>query len=348
MKTNHVEKSYMQINNKPFIAFVAGHSGGHIIPCLTIAEKLYHTKNIYSLFFTTQSQLDKKIISSKKYIARTIYLPLTPIPQKKRLFISFASNFIRSFILSIWYLHNSKPEKIISTGGIIALPVCLAAKLLNLPIELYELNADPGKAIQFLAPFSKTIFTCFKITQKKLPKDKCTYASYPLRNQNMILHKNEKEFLNFSPERKTIFILGGSQGSQFINKTVFSWLTRSETLHPKIQIIHQTGKKDYLLYKRQYAPFSFPYILFDYSQNLTPYYQKSDIIICRSGAGTLFEIINFNKHCITIPLETNSTNHQINNARTLAHEYPFIKIMLQKEIESNPDYFSQKITYFLR
>ena len=65
-------------------------------------------------------------------------------------------------------------------------------------------------------------------------------------------------------------------------------------------------------------------------------YSAADLIICRAGAGTLFEIKHFNKPCIIVPLETNTTTHQVDNAQAMSSEYPELFYMLkQKDIEEN-------------
>src|SRR5947207_3932708 len=110
------------------ICFVAGKSGGHIIPCLTLAE-IYHQENsdLKILFFSTNTTLDKHILSNNTHISWHIPLPLQSIKRINFIdYIKIFFNIIHSFIMSFFYLCKYKPSTIITTGGIIALPVCCA------------------------------------------------------------------------------------------------------------------------------------------------------------------------------------------------------------------------------
>ena len=71
--------------------------------------------------------------------------------------------------------------------------------------------------------------------------------------------------------------------------------------------------------------------MFAYKEDLAPCYAAADIIICRAGAGSLFETLFFGKPCLTIPLETSSTAHQKDNARALSKQYPELITMLTEQ-----------------
>ena len=79
----------------------------------------------------------------------------------------------------MWYLAHMRPERVVSMGGYVSIPVCIAAWLLRIPIELFELNVEPGKAIRFLAPLAHKITVCFPQTMEHLSG--AEVGSYPLR-----------------------------------------------------------------------------------------------------------------------------------------------------------------------
>ena len=110
---------------KSYICFVAGKSGGHLIPCITQAQKIIKEHPELSiLFFTTRGALDKKIISNYPFISKVIDLPLTPFPYYRFwLYPKFAWNFARSFFHALFFLYRYAPVKIISMGGVMSLPV---------------------------------------------------------------------------------------------------------------------------------------------------------------------------------------------------------------------------------
>ena len=245
-----------------------------------------------------------------------------------------------------------KPEKIITTGGIVAIPTCIAGFILRIPIVLYSLDAVPGKAIQFLTPFATSVVTCFASSQKYFPARKCSVEPYPVKYNNvdnMIDKATAQKHLPLSPDKKTVLVLGGSQGSLFLNQCIKQWINDSSFTSDTIQIIHQTGALDATDWNGLYASKNITAHVFSYYPDLALMYCAADLIICRAGAGTLFEIKFFNKQCIIIPLETNTTTHQVDNARAMANEYPeLFYTSAQSDVEQSYETLFHKITELLK
>jgi len=340
--------SKQNINHPPTICFVAGKSGGHIIPCLTLAQR-YATKNSATniLFFSNSTPLDKKILCSKSIINQHVMLPLSTFLYKKiHRYPQTIAQMFYSFIISFYYLRKYKPNKVITTGGLISLPVCLTAFLLRIPIIIYELNAIPGKSTKFLSFFAQTIWYCFDEIQHYLPKQKSKKRAYPIRFSPYYITLSSYEArkkLKLYPEKKTITILGGSQGSVFINHLIKQWVLTYSHIYNNIQLIHQTGSHDTLDWNKLYQKLSISARVCSYQDDPALWYVASDLILCRAGAGTLLEILFFNKQCIVVPLETTSTSHQINNAYAMATQYPQnYTVLEQKTLNTKPQ---QLFTY---
>jgi len=313
----------MKKNN---ICFVAGRSGGHLIPALTLAtQEKKKQRGTKILFFSANTPLDKNIVGNSKTIDWHVPLCLQNIPGKKlHKYPSFILNFFRSFFSALHHLKKTKPQKIISTGGYISIPVACAAKRLKIPLELYELNVIPGKATNFLSSWAEKTYICFEPTKNKLPKTTCALAPYPNRFEGLTLAPPETvlQQLQFCPTKKTILVLGGSQGSLFLNKFFGDWVTNNPQLHEKVQIIHQTGALDKTDWAAKYKNLGMPARVFAFCDNVQDYYQIADLVICRSGAGSLFETLHFGKKCITVPLETKQNDHQVHNALAMQKTYP--------------------------
>jgi UDP-N-acetylglucosamine--N-acetylmuramyl-(pentapeptide) pyrophosphoryl-undecaprenol N-acetylglucosamine transferase len=263
---------------------------------------------------------------------------MLPLSTRAGSYIKTLFNACYSFMLSFFYLWKHKPTQIITTGGIVAIPTCVAGFILRIPVTLYSLDAVPGKAIQFLTPLATAIITPFATSQKYFSAQKCTVTSYPIKYDNIRVdqHTAQKE-LNLSPHKKTILILGSSQGSLFLNECIKQWINDSSFSADMFQIIHQTGSVDDTDWKQLYALKNITAHVFGYYPDLALMYAAADLIICRAGAGTLFEIKFFNKQCIIIPLQTNTTTHQVDNARAMASEYPELFCALaQRDVERDP------------
>jgi UDP-N-acetylglucosamine--N-acetylmuramyl-(pentapeptide) pyrophosphoryl-undecaprenol N-acetylglucosamine transferase len=154
------------VEKKKKIVLAAGCSGGHITPALTIAAQY---PDCDAIFFAKDNRLDKDILQAAT-VHKRIFLSLINVPRKNLAqFPKFFFQFGVAFITSLNTLYRHKPIKIISTGSYIALPVCMAGWLLRIPIELYELNVEPGQAIRWLSKIATTIYVCFVATQKVLP-----------------------------------------------------------------------------------------------------------------------------------------------------------------------------------
>jgi len=326
-------------NKKNIICFVAGHSGGHIIPCATQAQKENLSGNAI-LFISTQSKLDKQILNNYNFIEHKIFLNIHGLNKFVKLFA-----LAYSFLKSLFILNKYKPVKIVSMGGLVSIPVCLAGKIFGIPIEVYELNVEPGKAVKFLANLVPKINICFDETANFFPQKTCVNTQYPIRfdDTSKIKRESALQKISFSQSKKTVLIIGGSQGSLFINNLIKDFIIQNKDLNDKIQIIHQTGS-DQFDWQSFYKSYSIPAITFSFYNNMQEYYCAADSVICRSGAGTLAEILFFEIPCITIPLETKSTDHQILNALSCAKKYPDLFFVIkQNNIEQNRDLFFDKL-----
>lgn len=338
---------------------VAAGSGGHILPALTLADRwLKNNTNGKVIFWGCTGALDQKIVAKHDFLSETISLNIGKFSLKRILLLPvLILQILYIFFKSFFRALKDRPEKIISTGGLISIPVCLGCKMSFRPIELYELNVEPGKAVKFLMPVASKIYVVFEktISQCKLIRlnfsKKCVLIKYPIRFDRATLKTNKKEFIDFineksslpfSDQRKTIFLLGGSQGSRLLNQTLKTFLETHKNFHDKIQIIHQTGFDLSFDWESFYKNMSIPAVVFSFNENIQNFYQLSDLIICRAGAGTLFEIEFFNKQCIVIPLTSSTTDHQVQNAEEMARLHPnLFKVIYQNEL--TPEVFANAI-----
>lgn len=345
------------------ICFVAGHSGGHIIPCAILAKQnIEISPKNKVIFFTTNITTDKDILKNYKNILnQEINLPIKNLPKNIFYYPKFIIKFTYSFFKSFFELAKLEPTKIVSTGSLVSIPVCLAGKLLSIPIELYELNVEPGKTVSFLAKLIKPkIFICFSKTKEYLPKQNCILVPYPIRFDSKIKNMSQKEALDnigFPQNKKTILIIGGSQGSLFINNLIMNFIKKAPDILNQINIIHQTGSIRLAMLAQNdrevdwqgfYKQKNISAITFDFNNEMTNFYLAANLIICRAGAGTLAEILFFGKKCITIPLETKTTSHQLLNSQAIQDERPdLFKVIRQKDIEINETIFFDEVRKIL-
>ena len=130
------------------------------------------------------------------------------------------------------------------------------------------------------------------------------------RKKNKTINQNRKN------KKFQITILGGSQGSSFINSLVIKSLPFLESIKNKICIVHQTGKLDYPMLQKIYQQSDIDYSLDIFFDKMVEIYKNTHLFICRSGAG-VFEMIAAGRIGILIPITRSSGEHQKQNALQL-------------------------------
>lgn len=330
MQSHYAEK----VNGKP-IYYVGSKSGGHIIPCLTMAQEVRRLyPYVQQIFISSFTPTDTEMINRARAI--DYHLQIEVPNREPQAWHEYPSFMLRMGLIVLKFLYTflkQRPNYVVCTGGMIALPIAIAARMLFIQVRWYELNVVPGKATRFITAWWKVkLYTCFTQTADHV-RPTPTKIEYPVRffNQRQWGQKKALKALQLGSERKTICVIGGSQGSTFINQAILTMLERHPELYPYIQIIHQTGLPQIAQCTSFYIKNKIPAAVCAFNPSIELFYAAADIIICRSGAGTLFEILFFGKPCITIPLETMANNHQVANARAMQENYSELFTMFTQE-----------------
>ncbi len=280
-----------------------GGSGGHVIPAITIYN---HLKNTYEILITTD-------IRGLAYLDKN-YNPLVINTPKLDNLILLPFSFIKILFLTIQSLFLLKKKKIsilISTGGYMSLPLCIAARILGIKIFLIEPNMVLGRANKFFLNFSKKLL-CYSKNLSNLS---------PRNNEKLITIKPliRKEYYNLNTYLKkddvfTIVIIGGSQGAKIFDKLLNqSFVSISKQV--SLKIIHQTSKENINFLKNFYSKNNIESKVFSFDHNLNEILKYSDLCITRAGASSLAELSFLNIPFVAIPLPSSKDNHQFENAK---------------------------------
>ncbi|MCY4321276.1 MAG: UDP-N-acetylglucosamine--N-acetylmuramyl-(pentapeptide) pyrophosphoryl-undecaprenol N-acetylglucosamine transferase [Bdellovibrionaceae bacterium] len=235
------------MNKKKIILIAMGDSGGHIYPAFAIAERLedrfikQNSKNslLEIHFVHTGSNLSSKLLSSSSYFVHKISIGGLAVGQSFLIKIKTLLQLPMAFFKAIFLIRKIKPAVIFGTGGSVTFPVLIAGFFMRKKIAIWEANTCLGLANKMLAPFVSKIFTVFPKVKSLSPK-KQIGSSYPLRKQ--IKQANNSKL--FSKDKFKILVLGGSQGSLFLNKAVHQALQDTKW-REEIFIYHQTGDKSF-------------------------------------------------------------------------------------------------------
>ncbi len=295
--------------HKKNILIIAGGTGGHISPGIALFEEFKEKSNIY--FLTLNKNKDYEEFKKKQI--HPYYYNAPQIPKNIKDLIIFFYKFILSLISCIKIIKKHKIQIVIGMGGYPAFPGLLAGILLRKRIYLCEQNIVPGFITKLFARFSEKIFLAFPIKDKKYQTviKKSIVTGNPIRKELFEIYRT----INHVP--KTIFITGGSQGAKQINEMVWNLWIQYPEFSKQYKWIIQTGKLHYEEFSRKIETLDFYYQIecFGFTTEIYKYFTKSDILICRAGAGNITEGILFSLPMILIPYPFAKDNHQFENAK---------------------------------
>ena len=289
---------------KSKILISTGGSGGHVLPAITIYD---HLKSNYETLISTD-------LRGLKYLDKENYNHIIVNTPKLNNLLLFPFSFLKVFILTFKSLIILKRENIsilISTGGYMSLPLCLAAKILSIKIYLIEPNMVLGRANKFFLYFAKKLI-CYSKELINLPKKfehKQTIVMPLIRKKyyNTDNYHNESNFF-------TIIIIGGSQGAKIFDTLINELLVKISKIC-SLKVIHQTSKKNTDFLEKFYKVNKIKNKVFTFDKNLNILLKQSDLCITRAGASSLAELSLLKIPFIAIPLPTSKDNHQYENAK---------------------------------
>ncbi len=308
----------MTINHPAKIIFAGGGTGGHLFPAIAIANRVKEfTKdkmNIDILFVGTKRGLEYRMRDSLGYPLHLINMRgIARSLTFKNLLVPFI--IIIALLKSFMLLNRFNPNLVVGTGGYVCWPVLKAASWKRIPTVLQEQNSFPGVTIRQLAPSASKIFLGFEKAKEFLnTKSEILITGNPVRSDIADGNRQQalKEF-NLLDNKKTILVLGGSQGARAVNNAVLKSL-QDKKLGEKYQILWQTGKRDYKDVTVEAGNKVSGCSLFPFSQNMPNVYAAADIVIARSGALTLSELTACGLPAILIPYPHAAGDHQRKNA----------------------------------
>ena len=293
------------------IIFSSGGTGGHMFPTVGVIQ--YFLKKDYKVILVTDSRGSfyiKNSLNVKYYILNT------NTPTNKKYFYKLLSyiKIILSIFKSFFILIREKPNLVFGLGGYVSFPISIAAKILNIPLTIYENNMVLGRTNRYLLPISKKLLLAtdniLNIPSKY--KNKAKKVGHIIRedfiNHDLIKKKNENDQIS-------ILILGGSQGAKIFGTVIPEVIKKIYDLGYKITIYHQCIKEQRIELENFYKKNNINSKVFEFSNNILEFILKSDLAISRSGASTTAELAFTNTPFVAIPYPHAVDNHQYLNAK---------------------------------
>ena len=311
MKKNNMENC----NKKRVLMVVAGGTGGHIYPSLSLINKMNNYnfviitdlrgKGYYENFFEERS-LNFKIFTHR-----------VSSPSNKNIFFIIISllQISISLIKSLLIILFQKPDVIIGFGGYPSIAPILAAKICFIPSIIHEQNAIIGRGNRILSKISNILALSFVNTKKVKKIKNIIFTGNPVRKEfEEIGYDNDIKPNLYKPF--TILICGGSLGASYFSKELTSIICQlPEKIRREIKIVQQVRIEDIEFVKNKYKIHKIEAEISSFFQNISKKFETAHLIITRSGGSTVAEILASCKPAIFIPLPSSLDNHQYENAK---------------------------------
>ena len=309
------------------ILFTGGGSAGHVIPNVALIEELLSEGKTDVCYIGTEG-IEKSIIAEWKIPYHTITCPKlirgggwSGFTQNLRI----PAAFHRAVKEAEDGLKKYKPDLVFSKGGYVSLPVVFAARKLKIPCFSHESDFSAGLANRLLARKCERVFTSFPETANTLPHGK--YSGAPLRRSLFTPTRAEsRRKLDIPFNAQVLLIFGGGSGSTAINTAVRKHL---KTLTEKYYVLHVCGKGNMVKTNLK------NYRQLEFVADMGILYACADLILARSGAGTVFEVLALKKPALFIPLEGQTRGDQWENAEYFRRK-GLCRILPQKDLHKLP------------
>ncbi|MDD4909891.1 MAG: UDP-N-acetylglucosamine--N-acetylmuramyl-(pentapeptide) pyrophosphoryl-undecaprenol N-acetylglucosamine transferase [Candidatus Omnitrophica bacterium] len=327
------------------ILIACGASGGHIFPAISFAERLKAERPQARILFVVSKTAFGSAIPGG-YDTRVISV-LPPARFFSARFFCFLFSLARAFFESISIIRKFDPVLVVGFGCYSCVPAVLAAVILRKKTLLHEQNVIPGRALRLLAPFVNKIAISFQETRDRfgfLYRKKIVLTGNPLRGELFGKSRDDAlSFFGFDPGKKTILVMGGSQGSRKINKAFISAAAPLKD-HLSMQVIHICGRDDREYLAGEYKRLGVDARVFDFLKDMGYAYSLADAVVSRAGAMAVSEIIGLGKPSVLIPYPF-ARAHQSANAEVLSSAGAAIVI---KDVELSAEYLRGRLLLLLR
>ncbi len=299
------------MKNKRFL-IASGGTGGHFYPGFALGKSLQEQGGDV-LFVVRQHDPAAAVLKDNglnyREIALASGLPRSVNPLRQ---VRFVKGLVRSLAQTRALIKEFRPDVALGMGGYVSFPLVFCARLAGVKTAVHESNAIWGLANQLCGYFA-TVRLLGLPMQKMTKKDRL--VSTPVRAEfaQTVNHTEVLRALGLSTSARTVLIMGGSQGAKGLNEALPEVIQN----FPNWQFIHVTGTRWYDEQQARYQ--GLPNVCaLAYSNEIYKLMKSADLMICRSGASTLAELIACHIPAVLVPFPHAAANHQYFNAKILA------------------------------
>lgn len=307
-----------------------GGTGGHIFPALSIANKLKELNpETEILFVGAEGRMEMEKVPAAGY--RIEGLPIAGLKRSLNLSnLALPFKVIKSVRMARRLIKEFKPDIAIGVGGYASAPLLWAAGRLGIPTLIQEQNGYAGLTNKILGKKARSICVAYEGMEKFFPADRIVISGNPIRKEIAPATAQTKaeamQFYGLDPEKKHIFIVGGSLGSGTLNNAMKKWITDGCPGGEDIEVIWQCGKwykasTDRFMEEAKASGKNVTGIRYsDFIMRMDLAYAAADVVISRSGASSVSELCAARKATIFVPSPNVAEDHQTHNAMALVRK----------------------------
>jgi UDP-N-acetylglucosamine--N-acetylmuramyl-(pentapeptide) pyrophosphoryl-undecaprenol N-acetylglucosamine transferase len=296
------------------IMIAGGGTGGHLFPALAVAEAFRERDPGNEILFVGSGRGLETSVLGKEGVARR---SIAAVSLQDKSFWGKALGLAaipKSLGQSACLLRSFRPDMVLGVGGYASGPVVLMGWALGYKTAIHEQNAFPGFSNRVLGRFVDRIFISFADSGIHFPRKKTVLTGNPVRRK---MRSEERDVPGPGGPQFTLLIFGGSQGAHRLNVAMGESLGHLREKIGKWQIIHQTGERDYGEVKEAYAREGWAAEVHPFIHDMERVYTLADLVLCRAGATTIFELMAMGKPAVLVPYPYAANDHQTLNAQAL-------------------------------
>lgn len=297
-----------------------GGTGGHIFPAVSIANALKELRpETKILFVGAEGRMEMQRVPAAGYEIKG--LPVCGFDRKHLLNnIRTIFKLMQSRAMAKRIIKDFRPMVAVGVGGYASGPTLNEAQAMGVPTLIQEQNSYAGVTNKLLAKKADRICVAYQGMERFFPESKIILTGNPIR-QNLLACTQSREdavrSFGLDPARKTILIVGGSLGARTVNEAVLNNLVLIK--QSDAQFVWQTGKYYSATVQEQLAAMGKPdnLVVKEFISDMAVAYRAADLVVSRSGAGSISELEFLGKPAILVPSPNVAEDHQTKNTLAL-------------------------------
>lgn len=301
------------MSNKRFI-IAAGGTGGHFYPGFSLG-KLLNKQGCSVLFVVRRADVAARVLKEQKLKYQEIDFCALPRSLNPWKYVQFIRKFYTAFGQTRAIVKQFKPDVAVGMGSYISFVLLLVARLEGIKTAAHDSNTKIGLANKLCSHFTNLFMLGLPVREKIRHS---VLVGTPIRKEfaDPVNKSKVLKDLGLNPEYKTVLLFGGSQGARALNLALVETVKRLVAENEKLQFIHISGDRWYQSLLHNYGKVNRVQVL-PYANEIYDLIHSCDLVVCRSGAGTLAELVYCKKPSVLVPLPTAAANHQYYNAKIL-------------------------------